>query len=152
MAFNTEKFMGTKFVPRNDEIPVPDLADFFDDAEPVWKVRGLTGVELGRIEEAVSRNRNIAAILEGLVQPGTKEKVESVRELFGIGDKTPDDTAKRIEMIMLGSIEPVVDLDLALRICKAFPAEFYLITQKITEITGMGHVPGKPKPSGNNRK
>jgi len=154
MAFDVNKFMSARLVPRTESVPVPDLKDFFEGKDkPVWTVRGITGNELGRANEAAARNKNIAAILEGLVSGKNADKVNSVRKLLGTGEgDVPDDIAKRIEMLKIGSVDPVCDLDLALKMCKAFPVEFFQLTNKITNLTGQGHEPGKAPPSGKTKK
>ena len=132
---------------------MPDMKDYFDkDEDPVWIVRGLGGTEIARTNEAVDRNKNVSAILEGLVANNKSEKIKAVKQLIGIDEKVPNEIAKRIEQFILGSVKPVASLDLALKICKVFPIEFYQITNKITLLTGQGHVPGKPKASGEIQK
>ena len=148
MAFDTKKFMRTKFTPRTGDVPVPDMKEFFPEgSEALWKVRGLTGQELGRAAEAAARNKNIAAILEGLAGADAKEKAESLKQLLGIG-VVPQDIAKRLEHMAIACIDPVCTLDLAVRVCEMFPIEFYQITNKIMELTGKGQEPGKQQPSG----
>ncbi len=67
MGFDASRFMKEKFLHRIEDVPVPDLKDFFPEGEePVWKVRGLTGQEMGRMMEAPSRVKNYAALLERL--------------------------------------------------------------------------------------
>ncbi|MBE9533900.1 MAG: hypothetical protein IMF03_02790 [Proteobacteria bacterium] len=152
MGFDAKKFLQTQLVPREETVPVPDMKDFFPEGEkPEWKVRGLTGVELARSNEAVARNKDIAAILEGLISQNNQAKIDSVKQLIGTDDKVPNDIAKRIELFIMGSVE-AVDIDIANKICTAFPVEFFEITNKITVLTGQGHVPGKPKPSGETQK
>lgn len=148
MGFDAQAFLAEKFEPRVIDVDVPDLKPWFGDSPPVWKVRGLTGDELGRINEAVERNRNVGSLLEGLVAPGHAEKVRSVRELFGVGDKVPDDIVKRMEILITGSMDPVCDMDLAIRLKDNYPIEFMQITNKILWATGKGRVPGKLKGSG----
>jgi len=151
--FNSKGFLQTQFIPREENVPVPDMKEFFPEGgETIWKVRGLTGVELARANEAAERNKNISAILEGLVAQNKQEKVDSVKQLIGIDEKVPNDIAKRVELCIMGSIEPKADTELALKICTAFPVEFFEITNRITILTGRGHVPGKPKPSGETLK
>jgi len=152
--FNTKKFMSTRFEPRTQEVKVPDLREFFEGkkVKAVWKVRGLTGQELGRANEGVERNKNISAILEGIVAAGNKPKVDAMRKLLGISDDTPQDIAKRLYMLEIGSVEPVADMNLCLKICTCFPIEFYELTHTITVLTGKGHVPGKAEPSGKTKK
>lgn len=153
MAFDTKRFIKTKFIHRTEDVPVPDLRDFFPDNEPaVWKVRGLTGQELGRAAEAAERNKNMSAILEGLTAEASKEKSDAVKELLGIGGGTPQDIAKRLEHLTLGSVAPACTLDLAVKMCETFPVEFYMLTNKILMLTGQGQVPGKPLPSGEMEK
>lgn len=119
---------------------------------PVWKIRGLTGVEVARSNEAMDRNKNIAAILKGLIAVNAQEKIDAIKKLIGIDEKVPNDIAKRIELLTLGSIEPVVDTQMAVKICKVYPIEFYQITNEILTLTGRGHIPGKPKASGETLK
>jgi hypothetical protein len=147
--FDSKRFLKTKFAPRTEEVPVPDMRDFFTEGQdPVWKVRGLTGQELGRANEATDRNKTIAAILEGLAGDAAKEKADAVKELIGVGGTTPADVAKRLEHLVIGSVEPKCTLDLAVRVCEVFPIEFFIITNKIMELTGKGQLPGKQPPSG----
>jgi hypothetical protein len=153
MAFNIQKFQQTHFTPREVSVPVKDLAVFFAAGEdPVFKVPGLTGAELAQVNEAVSRNRSKAAIVEGLLSKEQSKQVEAMREILGIGETVPDDLAKRLEMLVLGSVDPKIDNPTAVRLAEAYPVEFYSVTNTITELTGLGQTPGKPKPSSGSRK
>lgn len=148
MSFNVQKFQNTQFVPREARVPVSDLSAFFGpEDEPAFVVRGLTGAELAVVNEAVSRNRSRAAIAEGLLSPEQADQITAVRELLGIGCAVPDDMAKRLEMLVIGSVDPKLDLPTAVHLSEAFPVEFYTLTTKITELTGLGAEPGKPKAS-----
>jgi hypothetical protein len=149
MSFDAKKFKTGKFTTREGSVKVPGLAAFFPEGEePVWKVRGLTGPELGKINEAVERHKNIMAIVEGLVSTGAKEKAESVKKLVGLGDDTPADIVKRLDMLVIASVEPEVDEELAVKFCEKFPVEFFEITNEITKLTGQGYIVGKQEPSG----
>lgn len=153
MPFDSKKFLKTKWTPRTEEVPVPDLAAFFPaGAKPVWTVRGLTGHELGRANEASERNKNVAAILEGIASGASKEQTEAVKELLGLGGSTPQDIAKRLEHLSIGSVDPVCAPDLAIRLCETFPVEFFQITNRIVQLTGQGQLPGKQPPSGGTPK
>lgn len=148
MAFNKKGFMKAKFQSRTEDIDVPEMKMFFEDGDnPVWKVRGLTGVEIGQSNEASEKNKNMAAIIDGLVSDKSEDKSNSIKKLVGI-NQTPDDIAKRIEMLIMGSIDPVVDLEFALRVCENYPIEFFQITNAITRLTGKGRIVGKLKSSG----
>jgi hypothetical protein len=149
MSFDSKKFLKTKFVPRTEDVPVPDLQAFFPEgSKAIWKVRGLTGQELGRAAEASERNRNIVAIIEGLTAEAAADKAEALKDLLGVGGSTPQDIAKRLEHLTIGSVDPPCTLDLAVRLCEVFPVEFYQLTNKILTLTGQGQSPGKQPPSG----
>ena len=150
MAFKTEDFKSALYEPRVGEVPVPELKPFFDNGKPVWKVKGLTGQEVGRANDAADRNKKISKVVEGVLSDNPKKIAQAVKQV--IDPDTPQDVAKRLEHMILGSVEPICDLELALKICERFPIEFYSITNKILELTGLGHLPGKPKPSGKTQK
>lgn len=131
--------MKTALEPRSEAVPVPDLRDFFKEgADPVWLVRGLTGHELGKINEAEERNRNLIAIMEALVSAKAEEKAEGIKKLIGLDNTTPSDIARRLEMLVLGSVDPVIDLELSVKLCTYFPVEFMQLTNAITKLTGQG--------------
>jgi hypothetical protein len=149
MPFNASRFAATKLVPRTAKVAVPGLLDFFDpeDAQE-WTVRGVTGQELGQAKAATAARKDLAALVDKLLggQPG--ERAEAVRSLFGLNEEVPPDIALRIHLLRIGSVDPVVDEDLAVKLCTCFPIEFSLITQKILELTGAGYEPGKAGASG----
>ena len=154
MTFDAQKFLNARLYPREDAVPVPDLKDYFDEgAEPVWTVRGLTGPELGRANAAAEKSKNLQAIIEGILSPASKEKTEAIRKIAGIAEKeTPGDIVKRLEMLKVASVAPECSWEMALKLCENFPIEFYQLTNRITRLTGQGHIPGKPKASGKKGK
>ena len=52
----------------------------------------------------------------------------------------------------MGSIEPKVDYQLAAWLHKVKPQEYYNITNEISRLIGLGHEPGKQRPSGEAKK
>lgn len=154
MAFDTKKFMSEKFTARTAGVSVTDMAAWFEgDDPPIWKVRGLTGKEVGFAREAVARNKSIPKIQEMLTSTKVAEKLEALTSLFNLDSKkTPDAVALALDYFRLGSVEPECTLELAVKVCKTFPIEFDLISRKIQELTGLGmQPPGKLKKSGKKR-
>lgn len=146
--FNVTKFQQASFTAREASVKVPGLKDFFEEgAEPVFKVRGLTGSELAAANEAKERNRNLVALAEALVSGGESEKAEAIKGMLGLGGNVPDDIARRISMIVSASVEPVIDHETAVKLSESFPVEFYALTNKILELTGEGAELGKRKRS-----
>ena len=149
MGFNVDRFKMVQFADRCVEVRVPDLTRWFDPGtDPIWKVRGLNGDELGRINEAVERHRAMGAIADGLVSPDQRERAAAIRQILGISDKTPAGVVRGLELLVAGSVDPPCDLDLAVRLKDNFPVEFTQITQAILRATGQGRVPGNPPGSG----
>jgi hypothetical protein len=154
MDFDLKKFKGAKFEPRVEAVPVPDLKDFFKEGtESVWKVRGLTGNELGQVNEAEEKNKNLAAIIDGLISPNMKDKVDALKAELGLDDKAPNSVVRRLTMLTLGSVDPAVDHETSVKLCATFPIEFINLTNRITILTGKGaEVKKKPQPSGDESK
>lgn len=139
MPFDVKAFKKAKFEPRVAYVPVPDLKDFFAaDEKPLWKVRSLSGHEMGLINEAADRNKNIGAVIEGIISSIAKDKVDAIKSSLGLTDDTPAEIVRRIEMLSRASLNPEIDSETAVKFCKNFPVEFYEITTAILKITGKG--------------
>lgn len=145
MAFKSKEFVAQRLIPREETVNLPDMATFFD-GDPVWLVRGLTGQELGKANVAAEKNREIRAILEGLSSKNSKRIADAVHNL--VDPDIPADVAKRISMLQIGSVDPVCTEEMAVKICREFPVEFFTLTTKILELTGKGHTSGESKPFG----
>ena len=169
MAFKAKEFKKTKFAYRTETVPLPDLKQWFDGPAE-WTVKGLNGNELGRCKEMAERNRKtINAVIETLSKERTEGRdiasqgrdnatrgrdiasqgiVEVVEYMTGLDGSVPMDIALRIELLIAGSIDPICDTGLAVKLNMAFPTEFQILTKKIMRLTGLGYEPGKQKPSG----
>jgi len=150
MGFDIEKFRSTKFVPREAEIEVSDLKQFFDeDEKPVWKLRGLTGSEMAKVNEAVTQNKNVAETLEKIVSNIASDKTEAILEALSLTDNVPDDIVRRIALLKAGSVSPAMTQDLCVRLAEYYPVPFYSLTTKVIELTGHGYEAlGEPPASG----
>ena len=152
---DVQKFLNAQLQPREAEIKVPELADFFGEGEsPVWKVRGLTAAELGRTREAGDRGESMKKLVEAMA--GSGDKAAAIREQMGLSDdEVPADVSRRIEQLAIGSVSPEIgeaNRDVAVQMAEAFPIVFYNLTNKIQELTGQGAALGKPKRSGGKAK
>jgi len=147
--FDSAKFTSAKLNPRTASVAVPGLAEYFADGDkPEWVVRGLTGQELGQAKAAVSGRKDLVKLVDSLLGGQSDEKAKAVRDLFDLNEEVPPDVALRIHLVRLGSVTPEADEEVAVRLCTCFPIEFALISQKILELTGAGHEPGKACASG----
>jgi hypothetical protein len=153
MPFNPTAFMKAEFRPRTADIPVKSLADFFDEGEePVWKVRGLTGEEVARTREIDAKMKRMTALAEAFEAASKSEIVAELKQSFGIGNDTPLDFNKRVDQIVYGSVDPEVTQEQVVKLARVAPIEFYTISQRILELTGLGQEAEKKRPpSGENR-
>jgi hypothetical protein len=151
MAFDLNRFEATAFHDRTEAVPVPALAAFFGKKEdPLWTVRGLSHAELAQAEESITRGQDVEAVVTALTGK-SKDKAEAITGLLGVtGNEVPRETKKRMELLVLGSVDPEVSLSVAVKLSQAYPIEFGQLTNKILQLTGQGKVQAevKPKPSG----
>ena len=75
---------------------------------------------------------------------GGGDQAEAVRSALGLTKDTPGEIAKRLEMLVMGSVAPKIELPTAVKLAEAFPIEFLSITNRITELTGQGFDLVKP--------
>jgi hypothetical protein len=144
MAFNAEKFERAKFEARRAKVPVDALAEFFDEGEtPEWEVRGLSAVELHKAIEASKRQGSIEAIVKAIA--ANQDQAGAVRKALGLTKDTPGEIAKRLEMLVMGSVAPAVSLPVAVKLAEAFPIEFLQLTNEISDLTGRGADLVKPQ-------
>jgi hypothetical protein len=77
--------------------------------------------------------------LSGKCAISTKqEQTKAIREALGLTGDTPGEIAKRLELLVAGSVSPKIDLSAAVKLAEAFPIEFMVLTNKISELTGKG--------------
>ena len=137
MAFNVEKFERAEFVPRTKRVAVPNLAQFFDKGEaPEWEVRGLTANELQKAVTAKQTGKLVDEIVKAIDSSGDVAK--ELQKKLGLGKEVPSEVAKRLEMLVAGSVNPSITLSAAVKFAENFCVDFIALTNEITELTGMG--------------
>lgn len=144
MSFDAARFEQARLEPRRSTVEVPGLAEYFaPGAKPVWTVRGLSSSELHHATEAGQRRSTVTNIIRAISE--REEQVKVMREAIGMpGEAVPGEIVKRQEMLKLGSVDPVIDLAVAVKLSEMFPVEFWQLTQEIATITGLGGIdPGK---------
>ena len=153
MAFDLKKFKTAQFKPREKRIPVPQLKEFFDNgAKPVWIIRSLSGEEFYSVQASVSRASSIKEIIEQIFSKNSKIKIEAALEAIGITKEQPDDYVRRLEMLCLGSVDPEIEKEDAVKLARVMPVLFSQMTDEIMILTGAGQELGESKPSGATRK
>ena len=155
-GFDLARFRSMQFSDREADVPVPDCAVLFPEgADPVWRVRGLGGIESARIEDRASdRTRKLVEkVVQAVVARGNAEVAEQILQAAGLGKGVPEEHARRLDTFVAGTISPEgITLQDATKFADAWPIEFRIITNKIAELTGLGRIPGKATPSGEIQK
>lgn len=146
-GFDVKAFNKAKFEARTEVVEVPELAEFNAGKPVAWTVRGLTGDEFYKVRGAADKNAQVQALLEAVSGKGLLQ-VEAIREAFGLAADLHEDHVKRLEMLIVASVDPPVDRPMAVKFAAAYPVAFARLTDKILVLTGMGQVSGKLKGSG----
>lgn len=162
MQFNNnlfkQKIDGLKL--REDKIKVisPDLKKFFmpegeekegEEKIPFWHCRQLTAIEVAMVNQEVSNSKNMEQWIEGLLAGYTKDKVNAVKNIVGIGtpemnnsgepETLPDEYVRRMYMVLFGLTNPKPeDIQWVRKFALNWPQEFYLVSTKIINLTGLG--------------
>ncbi len=141
MPFYVSDFGQQRFEMRTGEVRVEALAQWFDEDEPVFKVRGLTYAELAQADSDFDRAKAVDNFSKAI---GVDDAaVAAMKQAIGLDAKHPEAMVKRISFLVNGSIEPKVSESLAVQLSERFPVEFAAITNKILELTGLGKIPVK---------
>jgi hypothetical protein len=152
MAFDLKGFSKTKFKTRTMPVPIISeaLGNFFgENDKKEFMVKGLTGEEMGRCENAHTRIKIIRDGLEALIGSG-KDNVRAIQDLLSLGgENIEQDVARRIEILCLGCVKPKLDIQAAAKITKVAPVDAKNITNHILALSGQGMIPGGHQSSGN---
>ncbi len=150
MTFHADAFASASLSMPESDVDVADLAAWFDPGEkPVWRVRGLNGNDLVKIEMAERRGQAAAALAAAIESGAAKEITASVRALLGRTDDIEAVYAKQLEALVLGSVAPAISHEHAAKLGEAYPVVFKRLFNEINRLTGEGaHAEKKPRSSG----
>ena len=144
MGFDVAKFERAELVPRTKEVAVPTMGEFFgEDDERLWTVRGLDSNELHTCLSADDTKKALQKIVATLEQ--VSNQATGPAHALALDKSTPGEIAKRLEMLVLGSVEPEISMPIAVKVAKTFPVDFLALTNEISTLTGMGYEYSKPK-------
>ncbi len=153
MAFDAKAFEKAEFKERIAEVPVPDLACFFDDGEvAVWKVRNMTAPELAKVEMSAKTEERLKKVLEGMLSTSAKDQAEAVKIAIGISDELEPEFIKQLTKLVLASVEPKITRQIAVKLANISPNTFYALIAKINELSGKGAEMGKLQASTKTKK
>jgi len=139
--FDKDKFLQAMITQPTKALEVPQLKGFFPkDAKPVWEVSALTSEQVARVAIAEEKNAGVGKMITALLGSNKNEQVEAIRKTMGGGDDLPSDYARRIEIILEGSVdlETENDRETVLKIAIYYPSIFMTISNEILILSGEG--------------
>lgn len=144
MAFDVKAFRTAQFTPRIGEVKVPELASFFGDDPPVWKVRNLTAAEVARVGTVGDDAKTAQAMLAAITSKDSKEIADAVKGLLGLDGELKPEHRRHLLMIELATVEPAgLSHQDIVRLGEVAAHSFNMIIAKINELYGKGAEPGK---------
>jgi hypothetical protein len=158
MGFRAEHFARATLAPRTREVPVPELADWFDGetaterkAAAVFIVRGLSADEYALAKDAHLMNMRKLGLLKALERedPDPNQIAEEARAAIrGSAEDKHAQIAFRQEMIRHGVVDPVLSEEAVAKLAAHFAMLIFRISDAINDLTGRGsEAAKKPKRS-----
>jgi len=145
MPFDSKAFSKTKFEPRTAEIKIPELKEFFGGDDPVFVVRGLTGIELANALDSSTTIRARAELAEALLDGTSEDRTDAIKVAFGIGNDVPNELARYHELIIRGTVIPKIPREVSVKLAETFPIDHKNLAITILNLTGQGQL-AKKKP------
>ena len=145
MPFDLTRFIREELRQRTVEVKAPEMKAWFGEDAPIFVVRGLTGEEFYRVREAVQKRADFQAIAAALLSGGGDAVADALEAFYGA---VPDEYARRVEVLILGCVNPVLDRQAAVKLITNYPASAHAVSEAILRATGEGAVPGESKGSG----
>ena len=158
MPFNSDAFEATNFEPRTKVLNVPQLKTWFDKGEkPVWKIRALTGAELGNAEEASKQGNTLKALIEGITAADSQKVKQEAQKLLGHTEDKNETTAKKMYHVHYATVwdgpEKYIPFTTVRKLCDEYSLLFNYIAHEILLLSGEGNIPEKKStPSGKTKK
>ena len=171
-------FASTKWETRTDFVHVPPMAPYFkselqaeldkfeaehgrepddDEAEVIgrrtvgFRVRGLSGPEMGVARQKAAKRKNIPEIIEELFSETPKSIRSAVAAVYATDAELSTEDAENLYIAARAIVWPDVPDDERLRVASTLHRNFSEYFRKLAYVvrllTGQGAEPGKPAPS-----
>jgi hypothetical protein len=119
---------------------------------PMFIVQNLTAIEMAMTKDQVDTASMREKILEGVLANVPESNLKAIKNLAGVisldsdgePEDLPPDYIRRIFYLIYGSVVPEFkDQQEVIKFSRAFPVEFFQLTNEILMLTGMGMDLGK---------
>jgi hypothetical protein len=85
------------------------------------------------------------ALAAALISGTAGEVLKETQRALGRSSDVEPDIAKRMELLAACSVDPVCDLELAVKLAEFAPVQFYHLTNQILVLSGQGPVQAKKR-------
>lgn len=152
MGFDARAFARADLSPRQQSVPVPELAAWFGEGEAVvFRMRGLSADELARAKDAHANNLRRLGMLDALTGQSRAEVASDVRAALGAEEDKHPDIAMRQELVHLGTAEPALSEETVALLAERYPLLLYRLSNVVNTLTGQGPE-AKKKPNSSTPK
>jgi len=146
MPFDAIQFRRAPYAVRTATVRIEELRPWFSGADPDFIVRGLTGIELAQITEALANGGARAELIESLLNGGEADRVLAILREFGLSDDVPAELCRYHELIIRGTVEPVIDRETSVFLAERYPVDHKALAMAILRLTGQGQISKKKLP------
>jgi hypothetical protein len=141
MGFDLQRFERAEMTARLEEVIIPCMKHWFPEGEePIFRARGLTGEEFYNVRQAAAKRQDLQAIASRLLSGDGQAIADAIGEFYGA---VPEEYARRVEILIIGAVDPAFDRSLAMKMFRNFPPAAPIIVEAILKATGEGAVPGE---------
>lgn len=146
MAFDPQALIRQPWFAPTAAVDTP--AALVEQGAPAqFRVRMATAEDIVVANEAFKSHETMQAMIEALMEAGSKDKAEALRAALGLDGEPPENYVRQIEFLIRCTVEPKVDREFALWLGRYFSLFFKALFLKIMELTGQGASLGKAPPS-----
>lgn len=148
-GFDSAKFERQEFHARTEDVKLDVMTPFFPEGEePIFKIRSLSADEVARTNDVIKTAQLAEGMLEALLTHNKADIAKELKNQLGYGSDVNPDIQRRIELIIYGTVKPQLPRELIVKMAENLPTAFYKLSNRITDITGLGNELGKQPPSG----
>lgn len=146
MPFDIDRFTrdAPYITPSTRDVRVEELKHWFPEGEePIWKIRGLTAVEIWQSSDVEGRSKMMIDIAKAMVASAGSDRVEALLEIIGNPANAPIDLARRFDWLMYGSVSPKISREQSVLLFATFPTLAADLSVQINQLTNAGPDLGK---------
>lgn len=145
MGFKAKEFVKAALQPREVTLreEIVDLAPWFN-GPPEWTLRSITYDEYeGCRQRSLGAVQRLGEAVASFLEKQGQEQIEEAKKAAQEWNRLLPSTQLSCEMLAIASVEPKIDIRIAIRLSEAHPVEFGKLAGAAWELFGKGQVTQK---------